>query len=317
MALEEKFIKNIKEGERIRWFYNVKAKRLKSTKQGAYYLDIVLNDKSGEVSAKVWDDVEKNSSLFNEGDIVYVDAQVEIYNNKKQLRISQIRKAHESEINPEDILPSSKIPPDTMFKELVTIYEKNVSNGFIKELLKRIFDKYGEKFKRWPGAVKVHHSYFGGLLEHTLSVTKHCVHFAEKYNLSKDIMIAGAILHDIGKIEEIGIDKGFYLTEKGLLMGHIGIGVSMVEKEVSKIIGFPENIKTKLIHMILSHHGTLENGSPVLPSMKESFSLFIADYLDSQMNIFEDINKRHEGESSISDFDNRLSRKILIDDSND
>ncbi len=311
------FIIDLKEGERVRWFFSVKAKRLKATRQGNYYLDVVLFDKSGEVSGKVWDDVKVFNEKFSEGDIVFVDAQVEIYNNKKQLRISDIRKIFDGEVNPEEILPSSKESPDRMFDELKSIVDVNVKNSFLKELINRILNKYEKEFKKWPGAVKVHHPYYGGLIEHTLSVTEMCVEFAKKYKLSHDLMVAGGIFHDLGKIKEIGVDKGFYLTEEGILLGHINLGVSMLEEEISKISGFPENLKAGLLHMILSHHGSYENGSSRLPSTKEAFALFVADYLDSQIKIFEDIIEKHDGESLISDFDARLNRRIFVGEKND
>ncbi len=307
-------IKDLKLNKQSKGYYSVKSKKVKLTKTNKEYIDLVFEDKTGEINGKVWDNVELLNPTFDEGDIVYVEGFVETYNDKNQLRVQKIRKLYEDEVDPSTILPSAEESSEKMWSKIQELIKKNVRNPFLLELLKRLLSKYEKKLKIWPGARKVHHSYLGGLLEHTLAVTEISEFLSQKYDLDKDLTITGAILHDIGKLEEIKSPTKKKETEKGLLLGHIIIGVQILKEESERIIGFPEDLLNRLTHLIISHHGNYEFGAYQLPITKEALALHFADFIDSQMNIFENILKNHTGDSIATEYDYRIGRKLFTGD---
>ena len=307
-------IKDLERNSSIKAYYLVKTKKLRVTKTNKDYLDIVFEDKTGEISGKVWDNADKLKDTFEEGDIVYVEGIVESFNDKNQIKVQKIRKIYDDEVEPSKILPSAEISSEEMWAKLNSIIKKNIKNPFLLKLLERILNKYGEKLKIWPGARKVHHNYIGGLLEHTLAVVDICDFLSTKYKLDKELTITGGIIHDIGKIEEIKGEVKKEESEKGVLLGHIIIGVQILKEESEKIIGFPESLLTKLTHLIISHHGNYEFGAYQLPMTKEALALHFADFIDSQMNIFDNILKNHSGDSISTDYDYRIGRKLFAGD---
>jgi len=310
--MNEFYIEDLKQGDKVKWYYLLKEKNIRTTRAGKYYLDITLEDKTGEISGKIWENAKKINSYLREGELIFIEAQVEIYKEKKQLNISKARKIFEQEISPFKIIPSAKEDIDKMWSKLNKIVKEKIKNPFMVKLIKGIFSKYEKKFKKWPGARKVHHSYIGGLLEHTLSVLEICLFLSNKYSLNADILLTGAILHDIGKIKEIDSSVNKAETEEGFLLGHILIGIDIIRSEAAKIIGFPKKILRELIHLIASHHGNYEFGAIREPLTREALMLHFADYIDSQINIFEDIMDKHEGKLFISDYDFRIGRKLFV-----
>ncbi len=310
--MDKAYIKDLKTGDSVKWYYVLKNKSKRTARTGKDYLDLTFEDKTGEINGKIWENAEKISEIINEGKIVFIDALVETYNNNKQLKIKEIREIFEDEISPTDILPSSKETPEKMWEKLENILKKEVHNSFLLELIKRISTKYKTQFLNWPGAKKIHHSYVGGLLEHTLSVVEIALFLGEKYSLNKELLVMGGFLHDIGKIKEIKDVNEKSETEEGLLLGHIIIGVQIVKEEAQQIIGFPKELLTQLTHFIISHHGSYEFGSYQVPMTREALALHFADYIDSQMNIFDNIINKFSGNGFASDYDRRIGRKIYI-----
>jgi 3'-5' exoribonuclease len=310
--MDKAYIKDLKVGDSIKWYYVLKNKHKRTARTGKDYLDLTFEDKTGEINGKIWDNTEKISKILNEGKIVFVDALVETYNNNKQLKIQDIREIFEDEISPSSILPSSKENPEDMWKKLEDIIKKEVHNSFLLELIKRISVKYKEQLLNWPGAKKIHHSYVGGLLEHTLSVMEIALYFGGKYSLDKELLVTGSFLHDIGKIKEIKDVNEKSETEEGMLLGHIIIGVQIVKEEAQQIIGFPKELLTLLTHLIISHHGSYDFGSYQVPMTREALALHFADYIDSQMNIFDNIINKYSGDGFASDYDRRIGRKIFL-----
>ncbi len=307
-------IKDLEKNSSIKAYYLIKTKKLRLTKTNKDFLDIVFEDKTGEIGGKVWDNVEKLKDTFEEGDIVYVEGIVESFNDKNQIKVQKIRKIYEDEVDVSKILPSAEESSEEMWNKFKNIIKKNIKNPFLLKLLEKVLNKYENKFKTWPGARKVHHNYIGGLLEHTLAVVDICDFLSTKYKLDKELTIAGGILHDIGKIEEIKSEIKKEESEKGVLLGHIIIGVQILKEESEKIIGFPESLLTKLTHLIISHHGNYDFGAYQLPMTKEALALHFADFIDSQMNIFENILKNHSGDSIATDYDYRIGRKLFAGD---
>jgi 3'-5' exoribonuclease len=293
--LKNIFIKDLTGGSDALSQFLVKQKDLNKAKNDKYYLALKLCDKTGEIEARVWDNAEYLASLFDKGDIISVlKGSASIYQKKVQITIQNLEKADRASVDMSDFIESSKYPLDEMFSEL-TGYFKSIKNSYIKKLLDLFFsdDEFTKSFKTASAAKALHHSYMGGLLEHTLSVTKLIMLFKKNYpELNEDLLIAGAVLHDIGKTKELSPDIGFEYTDSGRLLGHIVIGVTMLDKKIDEIKGFPQRLADHLKHMILSHHGIYEWGSPKRPKTKEALCLHYADDFDAKMAMFDMAVKR-------------------------
>lgn len=286
--LSQKTIQEIEPGEKVRLFLVVQKIELKKTRSNKDYLDLVLRDKSASVSAKMWDASGSEHLGITAGDVVAVDASVEMFNEQKQLKIFKIRPAtKEDNVSAEDFLPKSNRNFDEMIKELDGFID-SVKNKYLNELLSELLSgERREKYLRVPAGKAWHHSYIHGLLEHTLEIAKICDLISSFHPvLNRDLLISGALLHDFGKTEELKSDASFDYTDKGRLLGHIVIAAIEIEKTASQIDGFPKDLLEKLIHLVLSHQGKLENASPVEPKLIEAIALYHADELSAQTNAY-------------------------------
>lgn len=280
------FIADIREGEKITGQFLVQVKQAQTTKTGKTFISLRLQDRTGSIAAKIWDNADRLLSVFSKGDIVKIDAMVEEYNKELQLNIRQLKKVPVETINLEDFLPVTAYDIDEMFAQIMT-FAKSVENNHLHVLLDAMFTDplIVEKLKRIPAAREMHHAYIGGLLEHTLSVARICEYIAGHYtSVSRDLLITGALLHDIGKIKEFEFAPFIKYTDAGRLIGHLVMGVEMINEKVSGINGFDEDLKMQLGHLILSHHGELEFASPKLPQFAEAMILHQADDLDAKVN---------------------------------
>ena len=281
-----RFIETFREGNHISDVYLCKTKQIALTKNGKEYGSLVLQDKTGTVDAKIW---ELNSPGINEFcalDYVYVDADVTLFQGQNQLNVKRIRKADEGEYHPADYLPVSENSTDDMYTQLVAMIG-TVKNTYLNTLLKKLFieDKeFLKSFEEHSAAKTVHHGFIGGLMEHTLSVTKLCDYYAGYYKeLNRDLLITAAIFHDIGKTKELSRFPENDYTDDGQLLGHIIIGTEMISDRMKEIEGFPASIAVELKHCILAHHGELEYGSPKKPALLEALALNFADTTDAKM----------------------------------
>lgn len=285
-----KYINEMREGEQIVGHYLCKSRQTFKSKNDKNYLSLKLSDKTGTVDAKVWN-LNNDIQSFGENDMIKIDAVAQIFNNDIQLNVKRIRKSQEGEYDPTDYIPSTDKDIKEMWGQL-TAYIDTMKNPFIKELLERIFLKNGFITKAFPlhsAAKSVHHGYLGGLLEHTLSVTQICDFMSDKYKfVDRDVLVASAMLHDVGKLWELSDFPLNDYTDDGQLLGHIYIGAELVEKTASSIDAFPDRLKTIIKHCILSHHGEFEYGSPVLPKTIEAHILHCADDMDAKSKVFED-----------------------------
>ena len=284
-----KYIKDLTEGARVSDIYLVKSRTSAVTKTGKDYWNVVLQDKSGAVDAKVWDLGSAGIEEFEAKDYVDIVGTVTVFNGALQVKIERARVAREGEYEPADYLPVSKYNIDEMMAELVAMIEKT-ENPYLKQLLRSFFvedEEFIGKFRFSSAAKSVHHSFVGGLLEHTLSVAKNCEYFAAHYGvLNRDLLVAAAICHDIGKVREFVPYPENDYSDEGNLLGHIIIGAEMVGERIAKIPGFPVNLANELRHCILAHHGELEFGSPKKPAIIEAVALSFADNLDAKMETF-------------------------------
>ncbi len=277
--------------DRVDHFLLIRKIELRSTKKSSDYLYTELGDKSTSLNANIWEGFTELAAKAKVGDVVKVKGTIEEYQGSLQIRVASIRLAGEKDnVQPRDFLPVSKRNPEEMKKEFNQKL-KSVSSNYLKKLLPEIFnEKRFELFAEAPAGKAWHHAYIHGLIEHTLEIIKICELMCEFHQeLNRDLLIAGAMLHDIGKIEELSFNSAFEYTDKGKLVGHIVIAANLVRDEIKNIQGFPPELENNLIHLILSHQGKLEHASPVVPKTAEAIALYQADELSAKVNAYKNV----------------------------
>ena len=292
-------IKEIKEGDLIENIFLTKDKRLNTAKNGSNYLSVRFVDKTGEIDAKLWDEADTYNKIFKKEDFVKIKGKVINYQGVKQIQIKQIERIEDSEVNIADYLQTSHKSPEEMIRELKEKIDI-IMDIHLTKLLSLFYEdtEFIGLFKTAPAAKSNHHAYIGGLLQHTLEVASLCEDVTKYYpEINPDLLIAGAILHDIGKVYELRYSKAFAYTDEGGLIGHITIGVEMITEKIRTIEGFPHKLEMLLKHMILSHHGHYEYGSPKRPKILEAIMLYHMDEMNAKVDMFrrsidEDENER-------------------------
>ena len=286
------FIEELREGERINEIYLCKQKQTALTKAGKTYESLVLQDKTGTLDAKIWDPSSQGIEECDALDYVNVMGDVTSFQGNLQLNIKRLRKASEGEYEPKDYLPVSEYDAEEMYRELQG-YVKSLTNPYLKKLAGDLFLEdadFAKRFKFHSAAKSVHHGFVGGLLEHTLSVTKLCAFFADTYPiLNRDLLVTAALFHDVGKLEELSSFPENDYTDEGQLLGHIAMGMEIVGMRIRAIDGFPRKLANELKHCILAHHGELEYGSPKKPAIPEAVALNFADNLDAKMETMKEL----------------------------
>lgn len=288
-----RYLSDIREGETISETYLCKRKQILKTKAGKSYYSLLLQDKTGTIDAKIWD-LSSGIDNFEELSYVHVDAAITSFQGALQMNIRRLRLSQEGEYDSSDFLPVSEQNISTMYQELLELIN-TVSEPHYKRLLELFFiedPKVPAIFKKHSAAKSVHHGFVGGLLEHTLSVAKLSVFFAQQYPiLNRDLLLTAAILHDIGKLRELSFFPANDYTDEGKLLGHIYIGAEWVHEKAAEISGFPRKSLNELKHCILAHHGELEFGSPKKPELAEAFALNFADNMDAKMETLKELFK--------------------------
>ncbi|MCM1263161.1 MAG: HD domain-containing protein [Butyrivibrio sp.] len=284
-----KYIKDYKEGDRMSEIYMCKHKQSAVTKNGKPYDNLILQDKSGTIDAKVWDPNNAGIEEFETLDYIQVHGDVVCFQGALQVNVKRIRRCSEGEYNPAEYLPVSSKNIDDMMKELLGFIE-SVQNTYLKTLLKAFFvddENFVKAFRKSSAAKTIHHNFMGGLLEHTLSVTKLCNYYCSQYPLlQRDLLISAAIFHDIGKVRELSLFPENDYTDAGQFLGHIVIGAEMVGEKIREINGFPQILENELKHCILAHQGEYEFGSPKKPAIMEALALHFADNTDAKLQTF-------------------------------
>ncbi len=287
-----KFIKDYKEGDRVFDIYLCKHKQSAVTKNGKAYDNVILQDKTGTVDAKVWDPNSAGIEDFDTLDYIEVYGDVTSFQGALQVNVKRVRKCREGEFDPANYLPVSPFPIDDMMQELLGLID-SVQNSYLKKLLQMFFVEDGgfvKAFKQSSAAKTVHHGFVGGLLQHTLGVTRLCDYYCTQYPvLKRDLLLTAAICHDIGKTKELSLFPENDYTDDGQFLGHIVIGSEMVGEKIRQIPGFPKVLENELKHCILSHHGELEFGSPKKPAIVEAVALTFADNTDAKMETFTEL----------------------------
>lgn len=289
-----RYIESFREGMHVSDVFLCKNRQICLTKSGKEYGNVILQDKTGTIDAKIWDLGSPGIGNFETLDYVYIDADVTVFQNSNQLNIKRIRKAEEGEYVPGDYLPVSSKNIDLMYEELLG-FIRSLKNPYLKKLLESFFvedPSFARTFKFHSAAKSVHHGFVGGLLEHTLSVVKLCDYYAGYYPvLNRDLLLTAAMFHDIGKTRELSVFPENDYTDDGQLLGHIIIGTEMVGERIRTIAAFPEKTASELKHCILAHHGELEYGSPKRPALIEALALNFADNTDAKMETMIEVLK--------------------------
>ncbi|PKN52814.1 MAG: HD family phosphohydrolase [Deltaproteobacteria bacterium HGW-Deltaproteobacteria-13] len=289
MKTKEIYLKDVKQGDKVVSSFLAAEKSMAFSLKGSPYLNIRLKDKTGELDGKVWDNAVELDQQFKKGDIISIEGRAASYKNSIQISIVKIKKNESEDIDPADYLPAAKGNVDAMFNEIL-VYVANIQTKPLQDLLQSFFhdEKTAELFKRAPAAKGFHHIYLGGLLEHTLSVVRLLDKVSEHYpDLNKDMLITGGILHDIGKVYEFSYNSIIEYSDEGRLIGHIVMGVEMINKKIAVIPDFPGQLALELRHIILSHHGEFEFGSPKRPKTLEALVVHYIDDLDAKFNAFQ------------------------------
>jgi 3'-5' exoribonuclease len=294
---KDQYISDLSVGARVSTIFVLAKKQIKKKKNGEDYCVVSFQDRDGNVDGILWTEIYEEAGDFDEGDFVLVEGEVREYKGSRQLVVSSLKKIEDREgLEYSDYIKTTSKNIDDMFSELMR-YTSRIKNPFFRKLIDLFFNdkEFVEEFKNSTAAVKYHHAFKGGLLEHTLSMTKICDSLSKIYhNLNYDLLVCGAVLHDVGKIREYKTVVNTEVTDEGKLLGHITIGYGMVLEKIKQIKGFPDDLRDRLLHIIISHHGYKEFGSPKKPKILEAFVIFHLDYLDADIggyNIILDGNK--------------------------
>lgn len=306
------WLKDLGANDRITGLYLVKEKSLGTTRKGEPFLSLILGDRTGEIEAKVWDQAESLGALFQGGDVIEVEGDTGSYRDRLQLRINRLNVPRER-FDRSLFVESSPYPQSEMMVGLRDSL-KSVRDRHLTSLIDRVFaDKpLMDAFKEAPAAKNMHHNYLGGLLEHTLSVCRMARAVAEHYSyLNRDLLLTGAFLHDIGKIRELSYDLQIDYTDEGRLVGHVVLGIAILDKKIGELRQFPQDLALRLRHLILSHHGQFEFGSPKRPKFLEGFALHLVDDLDAKMNGLHRFMDRDRKEGAWTEFNRMFERYFL------
>lgn len=308
------YVSDLAPNQLIQGVFLVQNKEIRQKKTGEPYLSLALADRTGDLEAKMWDNVTEAMNLFERDGFLRVKGMVQVFQNRLQLTIHRLQPVPESEIDIADYLPASKRDRDEMFAELRQ-WISSMTNPYLKAMLEKIFEDEAVAlaYRTAPAAKSVHHNWIGGLVEHVLSLCQLARFTAAHYpDIDYDLLLTGVLLHDIGKIYELTYARSLGYSTQGQLIGHITIGVRMVEEAIRAIPGFPPALRDLVVHLILSHHGSLEFGSPKLPSFLEALLLHHLDNMDSKMESMRaHVAKDRHGSGLFTVYNGALERSVL------
>jgi len=317
MTVKKKlFARQVKDGQAVEDVFLVKEMSRAETRSAKPYLILTLMDRSGEIPARLWENADTYLDICRPGSLVQVNGQVQAYRGILQLKVDTVLQVDKESADIGLFLQSTGRDVDEMTSE-ITALAHGIKNPFCRKLLLRFINDndFFQAFQQAPAAKSIHHAYLGGLLEHTLSVMQLAGRIADFYPaLDRDVLITGALLHDIGKTRELAFDSlPFEYTDMGRLVGHLVIGVEMIREKISTIDGFPEELAARLQHLILSHHGRYEFGSPTLPMTGEAFVLNFLDDLDAKLNFLGRLEKQASKPGyQWTDFQRTLERFLYV-----
>jgi len=284
--MKSHYVSDLQDGQAVTSLFLVAAKEIRtSQRSGKSWLELALRDRTGSIPAKMWDNFEALAKTFEANEVIQIRGRVKLYNGQKEMTLEQIVSVAERDYDLADFLAHTKFDVEKLYAELGAAVGA-VRNPWIKRLLESVVNDPAivPKLKRAPAAMSMHHAFVGGLIEHTVSLIGLGRAIVARYpELDADVLLAGIVLHDIGKIDELSYERATNYTTAGRLIGHITIGTLLVREKIKAIPGFPEPLAILIEHLILSHHGTYEFGSPSLPQTREAIALHFLDDMDSKM----------------------------------
>src|SRR5579871_3333274 len=307
------FVTELLSEQTVTTFFLVHEKEVRNTREGRAYLRLELGDRSGTVEARMWDQFEVVAKDINRDDFVKVQARVELYRNRPQLAVIQCRIARPEEIDIADYLPHTPYDVEKMWADLLG-YANSLQNPWLKKLVLQVITEpnTAKCYKRAPAAKVMHHAYLGGLLEHVVGLCGLAHQIAGHYpELDLDLLLTAAILHDVGKLDELCYDRAIGYTAEGQLLGHIVMEIETVANAMNKIEGFPPALKTVVQHLLISHHGQYDFGSPKLPMIREALVFHYMDDLDSKLAAVRSALAADSGDEMWSVYSGALQRKFL------
>jgi 3'-5' exoribonuclease len=311
----KKFIKDLQVGQPVDTYCKVLAVDKRPKRDGTSFLNLELMDKTGKIPAKVWENAETTFKMLKPGDVYRIKGYVNEFKNKKEIKVDSIRavSSADKDFDPKDFTESPTFDTDALFQRMMETIKSNLTNPHLVQLTDLFAAAYGDKFKNHYGAQKIHHAYIGGLLQHTHSMVRLAILIARHYSLDKELLLMGVLFHDVGKIFEFDIAPAPQTTMEGGLIGHLMMSNSIFLELKKKIDGFPKELSCKIQHLIISHHGEKEFGSPELPMVPEAYVLHILDLLDSRMKIMEDAVKNSETNGLFTDYIHPLGRRLFVE----
>ena len=286
------FIADLTGKDEIETYFLVKYQALQEAKDGKKYLNVVLTDASGDLEARLWNATDEIASRIVKNDFVKAKGKLNQFQGRRQFILSDIVKIPEAEINRDDYITKSAFSPDKMFAKLNSIVDE-LNDAYIRELLQQILadQEIARRLKVWPAGKTIHHAYQSGLLEHIVSCAQLAVSLSRHYDVNHNYVVAGAILHDMCKVFELSEGPNVDYTEEGKLIGHLVKGLEIVDKFAARITNFPSGTRMHLRHILLSHHGEYEYGSPKIPQTSEAYLVHLIDLMDSKMNALEMVKR--------------------------
>jgi 3'-5' exoribonuclease len=292
----------------------VTTKQVKPKKSGEPYLALTLADRCGQIEAKMWDNVDDALDAFEQDDFLKVKGLLNKYKNRFQLTIHKLRKLGDSEVDFADYLPKTTKDVDDLWRTVSSLVD-SFQDTYLKSLVRSFMadPEIASAYRNAPAAKSLHHAFIGGLLDHVVSLLRSCDLVCQNYpQINRDLLLTGAFLHDIGKIHELSYTRSFSYTSRGQLLGHMIIELEMLQKKIAQIPNFPDELKTLLEHLVISHHGEYEFGSPKLPMFPEALMLHYLDDLDSKMESMRaHFEREAENDSSWTSYNASLGRTLL------
>jgi len=314
-AQDKKYIKDLQLGENAEGYYQVLNISKKTKRDGSAFLAIELKDKTGRIPAKIWDNAEHYFKILKEGDIYKIAGYVNEYMNVKEIKVDSLRTISnmDTDFDRSDFQEKAGFDTTQLFDDMMKTLRENISNPMLIRIVDLFEENFSDRFKTHYGAQKIHHAYMGGLLQHTYSIIRSAIFCAEHYpGLNKELLLIGALFHDVGKLFEFNIAPTVDVTIEGGLLGHLVIGNSKFMEIKNKIPGFPDDLSCKIQHLIISHHGEKEFGSPEVPKIPEAFVLNLLDLLDSKLKIVEESVTGVETKGLFSDYIQPLGRRLYV-----
>ncbi len=311
--MKSAYVADLEADQTITSFFLVCDKEIRATREGKPFLRLELGDRTGTVEARMWDHFEEIASSISRDDFVKVQARVELYRNKTQLALDRLRRAEPAEVDLADYFPHTREDIEKLYTELCSVVA-SVGNPWLKRLLAGVVEdpEIVPQLKRAPAAMRMHHAYLGGLLEHIVSLCGLCRAVAARYpEADADLLLTGAVLHDLGKIRELTYERSFGYSTEGHLLGHIILELELVTKKIDALEGFPAELKTLVQHLLISHHGQYEFGSPKLPMFREAILLHYLDDLDSKMASIRSTLAADKNEGEWTAWTAALDRRLL------